>query len=81
MALRDLFPLRSAHMSSKPQQVRVYQRKLKIVGKRMLETWLPVSGACSASDAQRWLDLSVQLEPREVFRISAIKPRAKELPQ
>lgn len=63
------------------QQVRVYQRKVKVAGKRMLETWLPVSGACSASDAQRWLDLSVRLEPSEVFRIGATKPRAKQVAQ
>lgn len=69
-------------MSNKnAQQVRVYQRRLKVAGKRMVETWLPVSGACSAPDAQRWLDLSVRLEPSEVFRVSATKPRAKEVAQ
>ena len=63
------------------QKVRVYQRELKVAGKRMLETWQPVSGACSASDAQRWLDLSVRLEPSEVFRVSATKPRTKQVTQ
>ena len=61
-------------------QYRVYQRELKVSGKSMLETWRPVSGAYSESDAQRWLALSERLEPGEIFRVFAVKPRAKRLP-
>ena len=67
--------------SAESQLFTVYQRKVKVKGRCMLETWQPVTGACSEADAKRWFDLSVRLEPREVFRVSPIKPRTKEVPQ